>query len=191
MDILKKITDKFGKIPTYITYNDLSQILGKVSNSIFTIENDVLDYAETLAKNSPRKRFLILLHNSLEETAHRMINTLVKGTYAQPHTHTDPNTSEEFTALRGSACILEFSESGEIINRLPFGDGYDTNLVEIKPNSIHSIIPLTETVTLFEVKGQTNYDPSKDKSFYPWAPKERDNPEGIKRYLKTFEENQS
>lgn len=187
MTIVGKIINKFGKIPTFLFYKDLAKLLGIKFKNIYSINNKILDTAEILAKNSPRKRFLILLHNNLEETAHRMINTMVKGTYTPPHKHTDSNTSEEFTALRGSACILEFSEEGEIVNKILFGVGYDTNLVEIKPNSIHSIIPVTDTVTLFEVKGQTSYDPSKDKSFYPWAPKEDDNPDEIKKYLDKLE----
>lgn len=184
MDIIKKIKNKFNKIPPYLFYNDLSKMIGVKKRMIFSIENKVLDVAEVITKASPRKRFLILLHNSPGETTHRMINTLADDTYVPPHKHTDPNTSEEFVALRGSACIIEFSDEGKVLNRIPFGEGYETNLIEIKPNSIHTVIPLTKTVTLFEVKGQTNYDPSKDKFFYPWAPKEGDNNEEIKRYLK-------
>lgn len=181
MTIIEKVISKFGKIPTFLFYKDLAELLGLKSKSVFSIETDVLDAAEVIAKDSPRKRFLILLHNSLEETAHRMINTLIKGTYTPPHKHTDPNTSEEFTALRGSAYIIEFSEEGEVINKLAFGEGCSTNLIEIKPNSIHSILPITNSVTLFEIKGQTSYDTSKDKSFYPWAPKEDDNLDEIEK----------
>ena len=183
MDIVNKVEDKFGKIPTAISYKDFCEVLGRKMGSVFSIENEVLDHAEELAKASPRKRILILLHDDLSETAHRMINTLTKGTYGPPHKHTDPNTSEEFMAVRGAVCIFEFSETGEIIGKFPIGEGYESNLVEIKPGSIHSAVCLTETASCFEIKGQTKYDPTLDKSFYPWAPKEGDDPKEIAEYL--------
>jgi hypothetical protein len=70
-----------------------------------------------------------------------------------------------------------------VLEFIKFGKDYDTNLVEIKPNTIHTVVPLTSTLVIFEVKGQTNYDPSKDKSFYTWAPSEKDDPEKIEKYL--------
>ncbi len=187
MSITQKIINKYNKIPSFLFYNEFAELLEIKIKEIFSIEDSILDAAEEIALNSPRKRFIIALHNSLEETAHRMINTMAKGTFASPHMHDDPNTSEELVALRGSACVIEFSDDGKIINRLPFGESYNTNLIEIKPNSIHTVIPLTKTVTLFEVKGQTSYNPSKDKFFYPWAPKEGDDPKVINKYLKLLE----
>lgn len=112
MDIVKKVTEKFGKIPTFITYKDLCQVLGLKYGKITAVGDEIFDAGEVLAKASERKRILILLHDDLGETAHRMINTLTKGTYGPPHKHTDPNTSEEFMAVRGAVCVFEFSESG-------------------------------------------------------------------------------
>src|SRR3989304_10168461 len=170
MDIVKKVTEKFGKIPAAITYKELCQILEIPFKPITSVGKEIFDAGETLALASPRKRFLILLHDDLSETAHRMINTLTKGTYAPPHKHTDPNTSEEFMAVRGAVCIFEFSETGEIIGKFPIGEGYESNLVEIKPGAIHSVLCLTETASCFEIKGQTKYDQTADNSFYPLAP---------------------
>lgn len=174
MDIVKKVTEKFGKIPTFITYKDLCHFLDLKYGKVTSIGDEIFDAGEILAKASPRKQFLILLHNDLNETAHRMINTLTRGIYGPPHKHTDPNTSEEFMAVRGAVCVFEFSEVGGIIGKFPIGEGYQSNLVEIKPGSIHSVLCLTETATCFEIKGQTKYDQTADKSFYPWSPKEGD-----------------
>lgn len=112
-----------------------------------------------------------------------MINTLVEGTYTPPHKHTNINTSEEILVLRGTLCVIEFSKSGKVINKIFIGEGHDSNLVEIKPNVIHTVVPITETVTVFEIKGQDNYDPSMDKNFYDWAPKEDDDSDKINKYL--------
>lgn len=187
MDIVKEVKERFGKMPAAISYKDLCEILGRKYAGTSSIDNEILDAGEALAKASPRKRFLIVLHTDLKETAHRMINTLVKGTYAQPHVHTDPNTSEEFTALRGAGCVIEFDATGKVVKKLPFGRGYKTNLIEIRPGTVHTIIPLTDLVSCFEVKGQTNYDPSKDKSFFPWAPKEDSDSASIQAYLQKLD----
>lgn len=184
MNIVQKVTQKFGKIPAAITYKDLCQILGIPFKAITSLGKEIFDAGETLAKSSERKRILILLHDDPGETAHRMINTLTKGTYGPPHKHTDPNTSEEFMAVRGAVCVFEFSEDGEVIGKFPIGEGYLSNLVEIKPGAIHSVVCLTETASCFEIKGQTKYDSTLDKSFYPWAPKEGDSQAEIAKFLK-------
>jgi cupin fold WbuC family metalloprotein len=187
MTIVKKIENKLGKIPSFMFYKDYAKITNRKYQNAFRIDNKVLDEAEELAKASQRKRFILAIHSDLKEHAHKMINTLFKGTYAPPHKHTNKNTSEELLILRGTLCLIEFSKSGNIINKIFFGQGYDSNLVEIKPNVIHTVIPVTETVTIFEVKGQDNYDPSKDKNFFDWAPKEDDDPKVIKKYIDFLE----
>lgn len=177
----------YGKIPVAMHYKDLSKFLGKKPERTFSLGKDVFKLVEKMAKLSPRKRFLILLHDELKETSHMMINTLVKGTYAPPHKHMDPNTSEGFVALKGSAKIVEFSESGKINKTISFGKGFESNVVEIKPKTIHSIIPLTKVFVCYEVKGQTSYDPTKDKSFFKWAPREDSDPKEIKEFISKME----
>ncbi|MEK7550865.1 MAG: WbuC family cupin fold metalloprotein [Patescibacteria group bacterium] len=172
MDIVSLVKKQYGQIPPAIHYKDLCKILGKKTGQVFSLENQVLDLAQKLAKASPRKRFLILIHDDLKETVHRMINTLYKGTYAPPHKHINPNTTEDFIAIRGAAKLIEFEENGKIKNELAFGTGFKANFVEIKPGAIHTLVPLTDLFSCFEIKGQTSYSPKGDKLFFDWAPKE-------------------
>lgn len=171
-------------IPSYLQYEEFCKLHGLKINKIYSVDKQFIKKAIEMAKKSTRKRFIITLHKNLSDNTHRLINVLTKDTYAQPHKHINPSTSETFTTIKGSISVIEFNELGKVINRINIGDNYNDKIVEIKPNTIHTVIPITNIVVLLEIKGQTNYKPETDKYFYDWAPKEGDDPLIIKRYLK-------
>lgn len=124
------------------------------------------------AESSPRKRFLLLLHDGDWETNHRMINTILPESYVSPHFHPEKVQSELYMALKGEAAVLFFEENGELSDVKYIGEKYGEKVLEVRPGQYHTVAPFSPFVML-EVKGQTeNYTPETDKTFAPWAPKE-------------------
>jgi cupin fold WbuC family metalloprotein len=181
--MIKKI-EKINTIPLFLNIEDFCKLNNLRLGDVYNIDNQFINKGISMAKKSLRKRFIINLHKNLTDKTHRFINILTKDTYAQPHKHTNPVTFETFTTLKGAISVIEFNKLGKIINRINIGKGYTNKVVEVQPNTIHTVVPLTSVVVLLEIKGQTNYDPKTDKYFYDWAPKEGDDPKKIKKYLK-------
>ncbi len=156
-----------------------SEVFGKKSGLYEINLEEIGSYCLQKATESPRKRCLMLLHEGDFETGHRFINALLPDTELSIHRHTSPLQTELYLPIKGTAFVISFDDVGEVNNSYRL-DGRSPTLIEIKPNTWHTIIALTPFV-MFEMKGQPeNYDPQKDKEFAPWAPKEGDS--GFKEY---------
>lgn len=124
------------------------------------------------AQESPRKRFLLLLHDGDWETSHRMINTILPESYVAPHLHKESVQKELYQPLKGEAAVLFFEKDGELRDVRYMGGKYGEKLIEVPSGTYHTVAPFTPFVML-EVKGQKeDYSPEKDKNFAPWVPAE-------------------
>jgi cupin fold WbuC family metalloprotein len=136
-----------------------------------TVSTTELRRLNRRAVESPRGRINRNMHPSLEDPIQRFFNCIEPGSYVRPHRHTDPPRWEVFLALRGSACVVEFSDDGTVLERTEISpDGPDI-AVEIPGGSWHTVAALATGTTLFELKPGP-YSPISDKDFALWAPAE-------------------
>jgi cupin fold WbuC family metalloprotein len=138
-------------------------LMKKITESLLSLS---LEKAATL----PRQRTNYNFHLSLDATYQRMLNCLMPDTYCRPHKHSNPAKSESFVILKGRAVVVEFSDSGVIVDHFVLDSGIGNYGVDFLPNTWHIIIALTPCV-VFEAKDGP-YCPVTDKDFALWAPKE-------------------
>ena len=126
------------------------------------------------ASKSPRKRSHYNLHKELNEPVQRLCIALKKGTYVRPHHHPKSNKWELMLALRGSVALLVFDKDGVILERLLLNQNDSLSGIELKPNTWHTVFPLTDDAVILEIK-EGPYTPTEESDFAPWAPEEGDN----------------
>ena len=113
------------------------------------IDDKLLDKISEEAKNSPRLRMNLNLHDSLEAPAQRLINAVEPGTKFQIHRH--QNTSASTFVIRGKVDILFWNDNKEIIARYKLDPKNGVYGVNIPKNTWHSLEVLEPSV-IFEVK---------------------------------------
>ena len=125
------------------------------------------------AGNSPRKRTNFNYHEAFSDPINRMLNAIEPGSYIQPHKHESPDKREVFLILSGRIAVIEFNNTGEIIDSVILD--YQTGIfgVEIPPGVWHMVISLEQGSVVYEIKDGP-YRPIDDKNFASWAPKEGD-----------------
>ena len=138
------------------------------------INKDLIELIVGKAKQSSRKRMNYNFHSSLDDTFQRMLNCLEPETYCQPHKHENPNKREVFIILTGLAAIVEFDDTGNIIDSIILDSRKGQYGVEIPSATWHTIIALETGTVVYECKDGP-YSPINDKNFAPWAPEEGSN----------------
>ncbi len=123
------------------------------------------------ARRSPRKRANFNFHSNASDAVHRFLNVLLEGTYVQPHRHSHPPKHESFVALRGSAVVFLFDDSGEVTAIHRIDAGGPVLGVDLPAGVWHTVAALTSEVICFEVKPGP-WDVATDKEFATWAPPE-------------------
>ena len=139
------------------------------------ITNELLEDLRTKAKLSPRLRVNHNFHQRPEDTVHRFLNVLIKGTYVRPHRHVTPPKSETLILLEGELDLLIFDDAGTIGNRSRLsGTASEGQFrgADIAPGIWHTVLVLTDHAICFEIKPGPWIDGSNDKDFAPWAPEE-------------------
>jgi cupin fold WbuC family metalloprotein len=130
----------------------------------------IADLAEK-ARNSDRKRINFNFHKVPGDPLQRLLNVMQPGTYLQPHKHENPDKREVFIALTGKFLALEFDELGKITDSIMLDPAEGAYAAEVPARTYHTIICLEPDSAIYELKDGP-YDPSDDKHFAPWAPKE-------------------
>lgn len=129
------------------------------------------------AKKSFRHRQHHNLHTSYSDKCQRLINILGGESYIQPHRHSADPKLETLVAIQGFFCLIKFDDEGAIIQITSFGSqqfisqSCDAYGVEIDPQEWHTIIAMTPSATLLEIK-EGPFDSNIAKELAPWAPKE-------------------
>jgi cupin fold WbuC family metalloprotein len=135
------------------------------------IDNTLLDSLTKQAKESTRKRAHYNLHPKLDDPIQRLCVAIEPETYIRPHRHAEPETSEVFLLLRGSAVLLCFDDTGRITEKITVSAGGPVPAVEIPAVAWHTIASLEGGTVFFEVK-QGPYVQPKEKNVALWAPAE-------------------
>lgn len=136
------------------------------------------------AQESPRKRSHQNLHNALDEPVQRLCIGLVKGTYVRPHHHPKSNKWELMLALKGAVMLVIFDELGKVDDRIVLGAGDSVCGMEMRPNTWHTVFPISDDAIIFEVK-EGPYTPAVASDFASWAPEEGS--EGVPAFLAWLE----
>jgi cupin fold WbuC family metalloprotein len=134
------------------------------------------------AAASPRRRMNLNLHERLDDPAQRLLNAFEPGTYVRPHRHADK--WELFVWLQGAAAVLIFDDRATLLERADLAaDG--VRVVEIPPNTWHTLVALVPDTILFETK-RGPFDPGVRAEFAAWSPAEGDPAAaGLERRLRT------
>ncbi|PKP04107.1 MAG: cupin fold metalloprotein, WbuC family [Bacteroidetes bacterium HGW-Bacteroidetes-9] len=144
------------------------------------INDDLLNELSAKARSSPRLRMNHNFHKGPKDRLQRMLNAMEPGTYIRPHKHENPDKREAFLALRGTLCVIEFNDLGEITDHTILSANRRNYGAEIAERSWHSVISLESGSVAYEVKDGP-YNPLDDKDFAPWSPVEGS--EGAESYL--------
>ena len=136
----------------------------------------LIDRVTGLASASPRRRMNHNFHSGPADNPHRFLNILLRGTYIRPHRHSAPPKAESFLVLEGAADVILFDDGGAITARYRLGaESPEGRLwgIDLPPGVWHTILPTTARAVCFEVKPGP-WEPSSDKEFAEWAPREGD-----------------
>ncbi|MFN7918468.1 MAG: WbuC family cupin fold metalloprotein [Bryobacteraceae bacterium] len=142
--------------------------------SVQLITRSLIDALESKASAAPRKRINHNFHSGPEDNPHRFLNVILAGSYVAPHRHRNPAKAETFVVLEGEGCIWTFDDAGAVTAAYRLGpaarDGWG---IDLAPGIWHTVAAVSPSIVCFEVKPGP-WDPSSDKEFAPWAPREGD-----------------
>ena len=144
------------------------------------IENDLLNEVSARAQSSSRRRMNHNFHKDYSDTLQRLLNAMEPLSYIQPHKHENPDKREVFLSLRGRILVVEFDQTGVIVDHFLLDPLNGTCGAEIPERTYHTIIALDPGTVAYEIKDGP-YNAIDDKNFAPWAPKEGD--PGAGKYL--------
>lgn len=141
---------------------------------------------EQKAKNSPRKRAHLNLHQSHNDAIQKTAISLIKGTYIPPHYHRHEHQKELMLVLSGTVKAVFFNEDGSISDILILNDG---EIAEVLPFSIHTLVCMTDNALILEIKsGPFIADDCKES--LDWTiPEGSDNSKEYLKWLETAEIN--
>lgn len=131
------------------------------------------------ARDAPRRRAHLNIHETLDAPVQRLFIALEPDTYVRPHRHSQPNKWELFVMLEGMLDLLVFDDDGGITHRVALAAARN-RAVEIAPNTWHALVCRAPGTLALEIK-EGPYAPTDDKDFASWAPAE--NAAGVAEYL--------
>jgi cupin fold WbuC family metalloprotein len=144
------------------------------------IDDRLMDELIERAATVPRRRTNHNFHHGPSDNPHRFLNALMQGTYCAPHRHLVPPKCESFIVLRGQVTMFIFDDNGAVLQRYALGTNGLWG-IDVAPGIWHTIAVTSATAVCHEVKPGP-WDPTSDKEFAPWAPREGE-PEAAE-YLK-------
>ena len=139
-------------------------------------DREVDEYLER-ARQSGRKRAPKILHEPGAEM-NRVVNVLLRGTYMQPHCHTQPDAVERIHVMRGELVIVFFDEHGHIDRTVALAAD---QAIDVPVGAWHTYLVTSEFAVTYETMTGV-YDPLTWKAFGRWAPSE--NAPGAPAYLR-------
>lgn len=125
------------------------------------------------ARQSPRTRQHLNIHESYSDPCQRLFNAIGFDSYIRPHRHSlDPQTESLF-AICGAFALIAFDDCGTPEAVIRFGVGPEASAagVEVGPDTWHTVLALTEGAVLLEMKAGP-FDPTAAKELASWAPEE-------------------
>jgi cupin fold WbuC family metalloprotein len=147
------------------------------------IDSVMLDRLSAAARELPRRRQNLNLHDSYQDPCQRLLNAVEPDSYVRPHRHLMPPKPELFLVLRGRFAAIVFREGGEIERTVILEAASAAVGVEIPAGAWHAVVALDKGSIFFEAKPGP-YEMISDKEWAPWAPPEGD--ERVGDYLENL-----
>lgn len=113
------------------------------------LDDTLLDDLEAKAKQSPRLRMNLNLHDSLDSKAQRLLNSLMPGTVIPIHRHR--HTAETYAILRGRMFVVFYDSMGGAVERILLDSRSGHYGVHIPKGQWHAVEVIEPSVIL-EVK---------------------------------------
>jgi cupin fold WbuC family metalloprotein len=126
------------------------------------------------AAESPRLRYRLCLHHSLDRLVHEMIIVANRSTYIRPHRH-PPGKDESYYIIQGELAVFIFDAVGNVTRVLEMGE-YSTGktaLYRLSASIWHLPVPRSEWVVYHEVFTGP-FQKERDVEYAPWSPPETD-----------------
>lgn len=146
-------------------------------HEVIITNQSVFEDLKNKAKQSPRQRAMLMLHNGHEATLHTMINTFKKGSYVAPHRHWIETPTKEiiqkgesFVALEGEGKIILFDDEGNKVKTIILKASEKT-MVWIPAGVCHTVLATTDYFIVYENKTGPWVEGA-DKQFHPKFPEE-------------------
>lgn len=133
-------------------------MLERISDEVYYLRGDIrvvdhplFNFLETAAKENPRQRCRICLHDNPAAPIHEMIIAHRKNVFVPPHVHLDQ--AETFTILSGLATLHLLNESGRLLHSIPLGDIHSqrSTCINIPKGQWHTQSFESEVVIFYEV----------------------------------------
>ncbi|MBL4759659.1 MAG: WbuC family cupin fold metalloprotein [Mariprofundaceae bacterium] len=134
------------------------------------------------AKESPRQRYRLCMHHSLDDQIQEMVIAGTNDTYMPPHRH-PKGKSESYHMIEGTMTVYFFNDEGEVIHTLEIGDANSGKpcLYRLSSNEWHMPVPNSEWVVYHECYVGP-FDREHDMELASWAPHEKDY-DGVQVFL--------
>lgn len=133
------------------------------------VDNELMDRLSTEAKTAPRKRTHFNLHESLEDSIHRLCIAAEPGTYMRAHRHRDK--WELMIILRGAMTLLTFDDKGTVLARVELNAENGSKAYELPAGLWHAFNVSQSDTVMMEVKSGP-YIPIPEEDSAKWAPAE-------------------
>lgn len=132
------------------------------------IDRSIMEQLFHEASCSERKRAHYLLHTSHHDKVQRLIITLVKGSFVEPHYHELAHQWEMFVVSEGCIEVKTYADDGQVKSSFRAGPKEEISIVEFVPGDIHSVECLSERAVMIEVK-EGPFDPNYAKTSPDWV----------------------
>lgn len=147
----------------------MAAVLINLANGMKIINIKLLDNLSAHAKENPRRRQNLNLHQSYEDPSQRLLNAMEPASYIRPHRHLRDPKPESFIGLRGRLVLLIFDDTGKVEQVIPFGPQEDALGVDLSAGSWHTVVCLEEGSIFYETKPGP-FVPIAGQDLAPWAP---------------------
>lgn len=116
------------------------------------ITQKILEKVHAQAKASPRLRMNCNLHESMDESVHKLVNSLQPGTQMPIHRHLHPPKKETFVMLAGTLRLSIYNDDGSIREQHILSQKSGNLIAEIMPDEWHSFEVLEPDTAILEIK---------------------------------------
>jgi cupin fold WbuC family metalloprotein len=133
------------------------------------VDKDLMNRLTAEAKAAPRKRTHFNLHESLDDSIHRLCIAAEPETYMRAHRHSDK--WELMIILRGAMTLLTFDNQGIVEERIELNAKNGSKCYEL-PAGVWHVFNVTEPGTIMMEVKSGPYIPIPDEDSANWAPAE-------------------
>ena len=122
------------------------------------------------AARVPRRRLNRNLHE-MDDTVHRLLNSIEPGSWVQPHRHLDPLRTETIVVVAGALGLVLYDDAGRVTETARLEPGGEVFGVDLPAGTWHGLVALVPGTVFFETKPGPYVAPApRDRA--PWAPAE-------------------